>query len=280
MKRVWVSRRNDRLHDGRTQADAGGKFSAASPTHRPQATVCTENRPRPHATPFRVPRPAAPSSWTQRLRRPNRPFSSYPPPRAAWRQTHTCPMGQPRTARQPRRQRRVARPSGTATVCTENRENPRATPFRVPLPWPPRGGLGAGGQGVFAASRVWHEKTFRNPATAPQCRKAIRPPARRAVLLDPTLTPPQSAIFFVSPAKGSVETNPHLPCGAAAHSPPTTSSAPRRPPIGHRDRVYGKPRKAARRAIPRPTPLAPWRGPRGWGLGGDGCKPGMARKDI
>ena len=47
---------------------------------------------------------------------------------------------------------------GTDTVCMENRPYPRASPFRVSLPWPPRGGLGAGGQGVTDASRQWLEK--------------------------------------------------------------------------------------------------------------------------
>ena len=105
-------------------------------------------------------------------------------------------------------------------------------------------------------------------------------PGHRPVLLAPTLAAPRDAIFFVPPAKGSVETRNGPLYGAAANSPPTALSAPCRPPIGHRDSVHGKPRKAANHAISRPTPLAPWRGPRGGGLGGDRCEPGMARKVI
>ena len=182
---------------------------------------------------------------------------SVPPPRAAHRQDQTHPVGQPQAGRQPRRQRRVARPSGTATVCTESRENPRTAPFRVPLPWPPRGGLGAGGQGVIDASQIWPEKTYRTPRPRRNTTKPSAPPGRRAALLAPTLAAPQQAIFFVPPAKGSAQTNTDPPCGAEANRPPTTSSAPRRPPIGHRDSVHGKPRKAANPSIPRPTPLAP-----------------------
>ena len=65
--------------------------------------------------------------------------------------------------RQPRCQRRVARLRPQGTVWTENHEKPQTTPFRVLLPWPPRGGLGAGGQGVIDASQVWPEKTYRSP---------------------------------------------------------------------------------------------------------------------
>ena len=103
-----------------------------------------EKQPTPVTTSHNAAKPSVPpgrrpGSLIQRLQRPNSPFSSYLPPRAARRQAQTCPVGQPRTARQPRRQRRVARPSGTATVCTENRENPRATPSRILLPRPPGG---------------------------------------------------------------------------------------------------------------------------------------------
>ena len=49
--------------------------------------------------------------------------------------------GPPAASSAPRRPPAAAR----HTVCTENREKPRIRPFRVPLPWPPRGGLGAGG---------------------------------------------------------------------------------------------------------------------------------------
>ena len=121
------------------------------------------------------PRAADRTSWTQGLRRPKRPFSSYLPPRAARRQAHTCPVARPQTARQPRRQRRVARLSATATVCTENHEKPQISPFRVLLPRPPGGGLGAGGQGVPDASQCRLEKQP-TPATASQCSKAIRTP--------------------------------------------------------------------------------------------------------
>ena len=114
---------------------AGGQGVIAASQVWPEKTYRTP-RPRRNTTKPSAPRPVAPSSWTQRLRRPHTPFSSYPPPRATWRQTQTRPVGQPQTGRQPRRQRRVARPSAAATVCTENRENPRTAPFRVPLPWP------------------------------------------------------------------------------------------------------------------------------------------------
>ena len=61
-------------------------------------------------------------------------------------ETNTCvPFGAAALCRQPRRQRRVARLRPQGTVWTENRPCPRASPFRVPLPWPPRGGLGVGG---------------------------------------------------------------------------------------------------------------------------------------
>ena len=217
----------------------------------------------------------------QRLQRPHTPFSPHLPPRAARRQARSYPAGQPHTARQPRRQRRVARPSGADTVCTENREKPRVTRFRVLPPWPPGGGLGAGGQGVPDTSQLWLEKTYRNPAIASQCRKAIRAPGPPCSgLLAPTLAAPPHAIFFASPAKGSAQTSTFLPCGAAANRPLSASSAPRRPPIGRRYSVYGKPRKAARHAIPHPAPLAPWRGPRGRGLGGARYEPALARKDI
>ena len=101
------------------------------------------------------------------------------PPRAARRQDQTCPVGQPQRGRQPRRQRRVAHPSGTATVCTENRPRPRAAPFRVLLPRPPRGGPGVGGQGVIAASQVWPEKTYRTPRPHRNTTKPSTPPGRR-----------------------------------------------------------------------------------------------------
>ena len=61
-------------------------------------------------------------------------------------ETNTCvPYGAAALCREPRRQRRVARLRPQGTVWTENRPCPRASPFRVPLPWPPRGGLGVGG---------------------------------------------------------------------------------------------------------------------------------------
>ena len=204
------------------------------------------------------------------MQRPHTPFSSYPPPRAAWRQAQTRPVGRPQTARQPRCQRRVARPSGADTVCTERREKPRATPFRVLLPRPPGGGLGAGGQGGARRKPVVARKRTDTRDRLAQCSKAIRAPGPPRGSLGPTTCSAPTRHFLRTPAKGSVETRSNLPCGAAANNPPATPSAPRRPPIGHRYSVHGKPRKSANHAIPRPTPLAPWRGPRG--LGVRGCR--------
>ena len=50
------------------------------------------------------------------------------------------------------------------------------------------------------------------------------------------------------------------------------------PACGHQYSVHGKPRKVARHAIPHPAPLAPWRGPRGRGLGGARYEPALAQK--
>ena len=55
---------------------------------------------------------------------------------------------------------------------------------------------------------------------------------------------------------------PHVWCSHAG--PPATLSAPRRPLAAAGHTVDGKPSAPASQSISRPTPLAPWRGPRGW----------------
>ena len=94
-------------------------------------------------------------------------------------------------------------------------------------------------------------------STAARNKNALRVPRAAMQQTWATTFGPPKAHTSASPAKGSVKQTPTQSYGAAANSPPTTPSAPRRPPIGHRHSVYGKPRKAARHAISRPTPLAP-----------------------
>ena len=84
-----------------------------------------------------------------------------------------------------------------------------------PTPLAPGGGLGAGGQGVPNTSQCRLEKQP-TPATASPCRKTVRAPGRRPGLLAPTPAASPEAIVYVTPAKGSVETRPYLPYGAAA----------------------------------------------------------------
>ena len=166
--------------------------------------VKTYRTPRPRrnaAKPSAPPGRRAAESWLQHSQRPNRPFSSYLPPRAAHRQAQTCPVGQPQTGRQPRRQRRVARLSTAATVCTENHEKPRISPFRVPLPWPPGGGLGAGGRGCPIRASCG-SKIKNPPATASQCSKAIRPTGRQPCLLDTALAAPPIRHFLRTSRQG------------------------------------------------------------------------------
>ena len=105
----------------------------------------------------------------------------------------TCSVGQPQTGRQPRCQRRVARLRPQGTVWTESRPRPRATPFRVLLPWPPGGGLGAGGQGVIRRATGGSHK---QPTPA-------------------TTSPFANGDGTVPLPRGSVETRPYLPYSAA-----------------------------------------------------------------
>ena len=147
---------------------AGGQGVREEPAWAQNNKESPATAPQPNKAIPRPPARRAAVSWPQRLRRPQTPFSSYPPPRAAHRQARTHPVGQPRTGRQPRRQRRVARLSGTETACMENREKPRISPFRVLLPWPPGGGLGAGGQGGARCKPALAQNNKESPATAPQ----------------------------------------------------------------------------------------------------------------
>ena len=199
-----------------------------------------QSHPRPRAA---VQRPLGPNACSA----PHTLLSSHLPPRAAYRQARSHPVGQPHTARQPRRQRRVARPSGADTVCTEDRENPRATPFRVPLPWPPGGGLGAGGQGVPDTSQCRLEKQP-TPATASQCNDAIRAPGPPSGPLGPNACSAPIRHFLRISRQGQ-RTDKHVPTLRGSRAQPANHAVSAASPA-HRAPIQCV-RKTAKSRAPR-----------------------------
>ena len=93
----------------------------------------------------RGPHPSA-THWTGRRGNETATQRHFVPPAKGSVETSTfLPYDAATRGRQPRCQRRVARLRPQGTLWTESRPRPRASPFRVLLPWPPGGGLGAGG---------------------------------------------------------------------------------------------------------------------------------------
>ena len=142
-------------------------------------------------------------------------------------------------------------------------------PWRGPRGW----GLGGGD-----ASRVQLEKTYRSPRPRRNVAKPSAPPGRRPGSLIQRLQRPNRPFSSYLPPRAAYRQAQTHPVGR-----PQTARQPRRQrrvarPSGHRDSVHGKPRKAAHHAISRPAPLAPWRGSRGWGLGGARYEPALAQK--
>ena len=114
----------------------------------------------------------------------------------------------------------------------------------------------------------WGSQKQPTPATASPCNEAIRTPGPPTRPLGSNACSVPKGLFLRIPRQGQRIDKERPLVWCCRNVPPTALSAPCRPPIGHRDSVHGKPRKAANQSIPRPAPLAPWRGPRGWGLGG------------
>ena len=111
-----------------------------------------------------------------------------------------------------------------------------------------------------------------------EARTPFASPGPPSALLDTTLCLPRQPIKPRLPpraARRQTPANPMvLPRCAASRVVSAVS-----PACGHQYSVDGKPPASARHAIPRPAPLAPWRGPRGWGVRGCSRRASGARKN-
>ena len=156
-----------------------------------------------------------------------------PPAKGSAKTRPYPPYGAATLGRQPRRQRRVARPSAAATVCTENRENPRATPFRILLPRPPGGGLGAGGVGgdrckPSMAQKIWKPPRPRRNKTKPSAPRA----ADRLPWPQRLQRPNRPFSSYLPPRAARRQDHTHpmvLPRWAASHAVSAVSPAHRPP---------------------------------------------------